>query len=938
MTLVLSNSAPINTGEDLDQSYDGQPGSPTRRELREQGEPGKYTYRRGLSSDGSGRNPWGHEPTEFVDMLLPNRLIRTFEGYGTDGSREPWEDSKQILTGTWLIDKVNIDAKGGITVECRDLAKLLIEQRLYPPIVPLDNYPIKFRSDHEVTKTVKGSIPVETSTPEIIGTNVAKHSTATIDSSLASWYGHNASAYGHTATHAFDDDLSTYWISMRNSKPNEDWSYEWLDADTGGSPVNRIRFKPWKGNYVLYVCVKENGAWQGDARVPYNKNAEPAKPNTADTNYVLRFNMPAGEDWFIIDLPRIYEADFVRLTFTNLQNFGKISGGDYRAGVYEFEVMGYTPAGTTIVDEETEEEVTTFTAGNITDYTDIIKLFLAWSGFYWPDGEDDPLFLLEEWGSKGGRVWGDFFYSGAYPVDPHEIPSDYWDNKSVMDGINQIKEILGFIGYVDATGGFIWRPPNIWSNGNFITGVGWVGDQSIPVVSENTLLLDYGVVIDDAALRSEIIVISADDPTLYGSYVPGWAQSEEQGLDSDVDKNAGEGGPSTVEGQLGNYRADQVVTDLSLLAGQQRIMLVPDYPFGQGYEDEVQARAEIEKFAYLVALWIHWSYRKGKIRIPANPALDVDDQIRVYEAKTSETYIHYILGMNVTLDMRTGSYTADIDTHWLGNGPDASWHIFAEEMPDALRAWLCEHDYLEGAICGDVDPNDGGSWSLPPPPDVPDTPIEIPRLPEHLKVPFPRPPDVNPIDIDEIGDTSGEVPPSSTIPGSVNSCSNNFMFSFWGNHKHPTSTRKLRGHSSAGAETILDNRAWAAFNLLADLYSDVGYDIFSASGKYVRHIADSDWWSNHAWGTACDINYNDFGRRHIDEAEPSVRAKMLLIAARAENIRGWDTSTGTFVGVFYWGQRFSRPDAGHWQICCKAEDLALGVWDLGKGYPPPLPQ
>jgi len=954
MNLTLVNAAPINTGENLDESYDGDALSPTKRELREQGEPGKYTYRRGLSSDGSGRNPWGHVATNLVDLMLPNRLIRTFEGYGTDGSPEPWNDDEMVLTGTWLIDRVQMDAEGGMTIECRDLAKLLIEQRMYPPIVPLDNYPVEFCADHEVTETTAASSTSSStivSTPEVIGSNVATHSSANYDSSAAPWYGHNASVYGHRASHAFDGNESTYWISMRNSVggTGTDWSFEWLDADTRGEPVNRIRFKPWKGNYVLYVCVKENGVWQGSAKVPYNPNAGPAYPNTADTNYLQKISMPVSENWYTIDLDRTYNADTVRLTFTNLQWFGMIPGGDYRAGVYEFEVMGYTPAGstTTVETEETEAfDTTTFVEGNITDYTDMIKLFLAWSGFYWPQGENDPLFLKSEWGGHGGRVWGDFFYSGAYPVDPPCIDSSYWDNKSVMDAINQIKEILGFIGYVDNTGGFVWRPPNIWSNGNYVTGVGYVGEQSIPIIAENTLLMDYGVTIDDAALRSEVIVISDTDPTVYGSFTPGWAEAEEYASGGSVSNDAMQQGPTSIEGLLANAGQDQIVTDLSLLAGQQRVMLVPDYPFGSSTDgvDEEAAREEVSMFAYLVTLWIHWSYRKGKIKIPANPALDVDDQVRVYEAKTSETYIHYILGQNVTLDFRTGSYTADIDTHWLGNGPEASWHMFVNDLPEKLRAYLCSVNILKGPLCdGYVDGEEPPGWEIPPPPDVPTTPIEIPRLPSDLEIPYPSPPIVDPVDPGTIGPddpgTTDPGDPGSGVPKTVKSCSNDFMDAFWGNFYQPSSTRKLRGHSSAGAETKLDNRAWAAFDLLADLYTDVGYDIFSASGKDIRRVTGGTSWSNHSWGTACDINYSDMPRGMSVHSLPAgTKDKMLLIAQRAENIQGWDTEAGRHVSVFYWGQRFGTRDPAHWQICCKASDLQFGVWDLSKTTPPPLPQ
>ena len=931
LTLVIRNAGPIVVEEDLDQAYDLTSTSPTKRELKEQGEPGKYTYRRGLSSDGSRQNPWGYAATEFVDLFLPNRVVRTFEGYGTDGAEYPWDDTKQVLTGTWLIDRVQIDAAGSMTVECRDLAKLLIEQRLYPPIVPFDSYPINFCSDSTETNTVTSSASTTTSTPEVTGPNVAHHSSDSWDSSAAPWYGTNANVFGHRASHAFDGDPTTFWISMRNSKPSEDWSYEWLDLVTDGEPINRVKFRPWVGGYTLYVGIMEGGVWQGSATVPYNRTAPPAYPNTSDIKYVKKINMPAGEEWFNIELDRIYDADRVRLVFTDLQWFGRIANGDYRAGVYEAQAFGFTPAGNVTTTIETEEEVIVDIPGNITDYTDMIKLFLAWSGYYWPqDGsiQDDPLFLVDEWGAKGGRVWGDFFYSGAYPVEPPCIDPAYWDNKSVMDAINQIKEILGFIGYVDNTGGFIWRPPNIWANGNYVTGLGYRrGDTAIPVVEERNLLLDYGVTVDDASLRSEIVVISSDDPTVHGSYSPGYASGEES--------------PTSLE-SLGTIAGDQVVTDLSLLAGQQRVMLVPDYPFGQGQEDELAARAEVEKFAYLVSLWIHWSYRKGRVKIPANPALDVDDQVRIYEAKTSETYIHYILSQTVSLDFDTGVYTADLETHWLGNGPEASWHMFVNDLPPALLAYLCQQGIMEGAICGDEN-TEGSStpWSPGTLPDVPDTPIEVPRTPDDLVIPFPKAPTVIPIppggeDPESSGDPGVDNPPSGTSGGSVTSKSNQFFFNFWPNTgpNYASSSNAgrfwFRGANGTQSDCILDTRTFAAFRLLSDIFIEKGVEVHYASGKVIRYVRNTTQWSNHSWGVACDVNSKPLvWNKSIYDHPVGIRNPMLYIASRASEIR----TTGN-KPVFYWGEHFSNPDPMHWQIVVKASELAGGVVDIGKTPPP----
>ena len=68
-------------------------------------------------------------------VLLPNTVIKTYQGYGSNTSQ----------TGTWLIDEVVMENPPGmLTIRGRDLAKLLLEQTLYPPIIPGDYYPCGF--------------------------------------------------------------------------------------------------------------------------------------------------------------------------------------------------------------------------------------------------------------------------------------------------------------------------------------------------------------------------------------------------------------------------------------------------------------------------------------------------------------------------------------------------------------------------------------------------------------------------------------------------------------------------------------------------------------------------------------------------------------------------------------------------------------------------
>ena len=85
-------------------------------------------------------------------------------------------------------------------------------------------------------------------------------------------------------------------------------------------------------------------------------------------------------------------------------------------------------------------------------------------------------------------------------------------------------------------------------------------------------------------------------------------------------------------------------------------MLVPNYPF--------VSQEEVNKFGFLVSLWIHWSYRASKFRIPGIAALEPDDQVRIYERVTAETFIHYVEGYSSVMNLDQGTWYMDVDTNW----------------------------------------------------------------------------------------------------------------------------------------------------------------------------------------------------------------------------------------------------------------------------------
>ena len=923
--ITLVNTQPPSADDVLDETYDQEGSSPTRRDLGEFGKPGAYSFRRGIAVDSDGLNPWAHDTSEWVDLLIPNRVLKTFQGYGTDLAGNPAQDTMLALTGIWLIDRVEYRADGQVTIEGRDLAKLLIEQKVYPPIIPLEHYPLEFCADRIETETRTNTQVTTTEVPGQQGPNVARHITSGWDSGNAPWYGINGSAYGHRPSHAFDGNESSYWLSMGNNGPNELWSFEWIGADTRGELVNRVRFKQRWGGYRVYLGVKtSDGKWQGSSVVPYGYWTRPAAPNDSNRPYIKTFTTARNHNWITVDMPQMYEADQVRLTFTNLYPSG-LGTNDYRAAVYEFEVDSYVEAHTITEVVETEEQVDVLIPGNIADYTSIIKILTAYSGFFWPHSQHDPDLTRFD-PALQGRVWGDFFQSGAYPVEPPCIPASYFDQKSVMDAINQIKEILGFIFMIDTAGGIQWRPPNIWRTGNYVRGKGYQGETTVRTISEEEVLIDYGMTIDDENLRSDIVVVSADDPSVSGSFQPGWAEGETE--------------PGTQ------------ISDLALLGGQQRVMLVANYPFGTS--EDPNARPAIEKFAFLVSLWIHWSYRRSRFRVPAMPAWEVDDQVRIYERVTSETYVHYIEGYTSVMDLEAGTWFMDMDTHWLGNGPSQQWVINSTEMNPALFAYLESIGQIPTEV-GDNPEAYPEGWDQYVPPTPPNTEIRVEDDYSHL---FPLPPTLT----WPSGDISSEIPdaPIYTTPptggssggggggtvggGAALNCSNGMMFSTWGKNCDGAPKTKLLFAAPAGSGSskaftgqtdyiylTVHSHSVRAWNALIGIIIQEQYRLkLGQCGSYnCRRIKRSDGsyspnWSNHSWATAVDLNSADLPQgRKAPPGHPVWR-----VAQRALGLR---TSNGK--GIFRWGGNWSGSyaDPMHFEVCCTPSDLATGIAGGGAG-------
>ena len=312
--------------------------------------------------------------------------------------------------------------------------------------------------------------------------------------------------------------------------------------------------------------------------------------------------------------------------------------------------------------------------GNYADYTNVVKWVCAWAGWFWPPHSTGLDFIRGEGGEKNfityaredpalpkGRVWGDFMRSGT--AGESDLTIDLFDKKPLMDVINYVRDLLGFLFFIDETGGVVWRMPNLGLAGSPKLGnyesperVGYApgkrgrGGRTSEIVEldEEETLLSYSTTLDSTNLRERIFV---------GNAV---------------------GGVGTV---IKGYNP---------------------YPVGlrrtAGWTDQnFNSKRETKVMADMIAARNMFSYRAGRSVIPGYPKIQIDDQIRIFERTTNETYYHYVLGIKSELNMEEGVWTYELSTHWLGEDPTEAWVVDVEQLDGATQKYLKAVGYTGSA-------------------------------------------------------------------------------------------------------------------------------------------------------------------------------------------------------------------------------------------------
>lgn len=295
-------------------------------------------------------------------------------------------------------------------------------------------------------------------------------------------------------------------------------------------------------------------------------------------------------------------------------------GSDH--GYWTLRLDGLVAAfGATFFGRPGSNEATIRSDGNYLDYADIVKDLVGWSGF--------TLVLDTFEGRFVDGVNGIIESTGVFSEEP--LSEDIFDKKPVMDAVRTIAEIVGYITYVDEDGGFHFKSPNWWAPGNFYPDGSRV--SFLPEVDESRHLFDYSVTFEDAALRSEITIANQmptdeNTTTISTRYIP--------------------------PGQ-------------NILRGMIKPAIWSNEVFNKISEQQIMAE--------LIGMHIWFSQRQSSTTCVANPCIQINDQVRIWERTTGESYIHYVRGINTTHDLDTGEYIMTLTTHWLGS--ESSWVIRA---------------------------------------------------------------------------------------------------------------------------------------------------------------------------------------------------------------------------------------------------------------------
>lgn len=311
------------------------------------GKKGYFTPHHGATIEAQAR--WGQVPNIWQNVLDGNALIRAYAGNGGQDLTvsAAVAAGHLMLDGVWIVDDWQATSGGRLSLTCRDVAALLIDQPIYPPLIPASIYPLEYYRYRPENRAISASAVTETTvTP---GSPVAPGDRALtfVDSSVDRWYPATSPGseipnggyvlHGHRGIDCLDNNGDTFCLSVGNSSPDKSFCTDWWEFAVN-DVINAVYVHPWAGNYTAFVSVMENGAWQGGAIVPYTFYPMNGDGRAVDTGANIPYVTSSGVPWetgIEIPLDRAYMAQRVRISFRD-HAYSPWGPWYYRCGMREF--------------------------------------------------------------------------------------------------------------------------------------------------------------------------------------------------------------------------------------------------------------------------------------------------------------------------------------------------------------------------------------------------------------------------------------------------------------------------------------------------------------------------------------------------------------------------------------------------------------------------
>ena len=648
------------------------------------GDPGHYTPGRASPSSTA---RFGYVANTWQNYLTEGMLLRTYEGYGGRGKPlvQAIGDGNVVITGVWIIDEVGINPKNGrLSITCRDVAgALLVDQQMFPPIVPAGKYPLRYCRFEYVTNSHPAVPEYDSTDPQFVGAGgFPKFVTdiAMTPDGLGYWvlgndggvfsFG-NAPFWGSHGSTVLDShvvgihpthDAGGYWMVEKDGTVHVFGNAVHYGEGAGANDVVAIR--PTPSGLGYWITTNDGGVFTyGDATFA---GSLPVTP----TNIVDMIPTVSGLGyWLLNESGHVY-------AYGDAVHFGNasFSGGEVGRGLAANpDEDGYWITGSngTISAHGAAElaiangEFAPYVGEELSDPIFAISPTPSGLGYVLVGG-DGGVFTFGDagfWGSlpaawtyqtridgnyldyadivKDILLWCGFYLYGAGGVhgnientgtySPECLDPSMFDKRPCIDPITNIKETVGYLFYVDGEGGVHFETPNWWDPGN-----NWqdgLPTATIYELGDETNLIDWQPRRKLAPMRSELIV-SSDDPRA------GFATTITTRFTPD---------------------------DVELLHGMHRVAMWVNAGFSSAAEQQIMAE--------LIAMHIFFARFQGSARVPGFPGIGINDQVWLYERVTGEAYIHFIRGVSSSNDWDTGVYSMNLTTHRLGT-PD-NWAVTA---------------------------------------------------------------------------------------------------------------------------------------------------------------------------------------------------------------------------------------------------------------------